>query len=139
MVARGHGGIINISSVGAYQPTPFYASYSATKAFVSSFTNAVREELRGTGVRAMVVAPGFTRTDFHTRAEVDASGNLPGFLWQSADEVAEASMKAYERGRAVCVPGGMNKVAAAFSSTMPAAVSRKVAGVVSKRTDDDAP
>jgi short-subunit dehydrogenase len=135
MVERGRGGIINMSSVGAYQPTPYYASYSATKAFVSSFTNAIREELKGTGVKAMVVAPGFTRTDFHTRAEVDANENLPGFLWQSADEVAEAAMKAYERGRAVCVPGGMNKMAAAFSSTMPAAVSRKVAGAVSKRTD----
>jgi hypothetical protein len=135
MVERGHGGIINISSVGAYQPTPFYASYSATKAFVSSFSNAVHEELSGTGVKSMVVAPGFTRTDFHIRAEVDASGSMPGFLWQSANEVAEISMKAYDRGRAVCVPGGMNKMAAAFSSVMPAGVSRSVAGAVSKRTN----
>ncbi len=133
MVERGSGGIINVSSIGAYQPSPLYATYSGTKSFVWSFTNAVHEELRGTGVKALVVAPGFTRTDFHTRADVDAG--VPGFLWQSADEVAEASLKAYERGRAVCVPGGMNKVAAAFSSTMPAAVSRKAAGVVSKRAD----
>jgi short-subunit dehydrogenase len=134
MVERGHGGVINVSSVGAYQPTPSYATYGATKAFVSSFSNAVHEELRGTGVKAMVVAPGFTRTDFHTRAEVDASEQMPGFLWSSSDEVAEASMKAYERGRAVCVPGGMNTMAAAFSSVMPASVSRRVAGIVSKRT-----
>lgn len=131
MVERGHGGIINVSSVGAYQPTPLYATYSATKAFVSSFTNAVHEELRGTGVKAMVVAPGFTRTDFHVRAEVDTS--MPGFLWQSAEEVAEAAMKAYERGRAVCIPGSMNGVAAAFSSVMPAGISRKVAASVSRR------
>lgn len=134
MVERGHGGVINLSSVGAYQPTPFYATYSATKAFVSSFSNAVHEELRGTGVKSMVVAPGFTRTDFHTRADVDASESMPGFLWQSADEVAEASMRAYERGRAVCIPGGMNGVAAAFSSVMPASVSRRMAGIVSRRS-----
>lgn len=131
MVERGHGGVINISSVGGYQPTPLYATYSATKAFVSSFTNAVHEELRGTGVKALVVAPGFTRTDFHERADVDAS--MPGFLWQSAEAVAEASMSAYERGRAVCIPGGLNGVAAAFSSVMPAGIARRVAAVVSQR------
>jgi short-subunit dehydrogenase len=135
MVGRGHGGVINVSSVGAYQPTPSYATYSATKAFVSSFTNAIHEELRGTGVKAMVVAPGFTRTDFHARAEVDANAQMPGFLWQSADAVAEASMRSYERGRAVCVPGGMNSMAAAFSSVMPASVSRRVAAMVSNRTN----
>jgi short-subunit dehydrogenase len=79
MVGRGHGGVINVSSVGAYQPTPSYATYSATKAFVSSFTNAIHEELRGTGVKAMVVAPGFARTDFHARAEVAAHAQPPGF------------------------------------------------------------
>ena len=56
--------MINVSSLGAYQPVPLNATYGATKAFVSSFTNAVREELRGTDVKLMVVAPGFTRTEF---------------------------------------------------------------------------
>jgi uncharacterized protein len=134
MVARGHGGVINISSVGAYQPTPLSATYCATKAFVSSFTNAIHEELRGTGVKAMVVAPGFTRTEFHERANIDNTGSAPGFLWQQADEVAESAMKAYDKGRAVCVPGALNTVAAAFSGSMPAGVSRKIAGMVSKRT-----
>ena len=64
MVARGSGGVINVSSISAYQPIPLHATYGATKAFVSSFTNAVHEELRGTGVKAMVLAPGYTRTGF---------------------------------------------------------------------------
>jgi short-subunit dehydrogenase len=134
MVERGHGGVINVSSVGAYQPTPLSATYCATKAFVSSFTNAVHEELRGTGVKAMVLAPGFTHTEFHERANVDNKDQTPGFMWQSADEVAQIAMKAYDRGRAVCVPGAVNVVAAAFSGTMPAAVTRRVAGMVTKRT-----
>jgi short-subunit dehydrogenase len=134
MVERGHGGVINVSSVGAYQPTPLSATYAATKAFVSSFTNAVHEELRGTGVKVMVLAPGFTHTEFHLRAGVGNKEHMPGFLWQSADEVASTAMKAYDRGRAVCVPGAMNVVAAAFSGSMPAGVSRRVAGLVTKRT-----
>jgi uncharacterized protein len=134
MVARGHGGVINVSSVGAYQPTPLSATYCATKAFVSSFTNAVHEELRGTGVKAMVVAPGFTRTEFHLRAGIEHDDKTPGFMWQSSDQVAEAAMKAYDKGRAVCLPGALNTAAAAFSGSMPAGLSRRIAGMVSKRT-----
>ena len=134
MVVRGHGGVINISSVGAYQPTPLSATYCATKAFVSSFTNAVHEELRGTGVKAMVVAPGFTRTEFHLRAGIENDEKAPGFMWQSADQVADAAMKAYDKGRAVCLPGALNTAAAAFSGSMPAGLTRRIAGMVSKRT-----
>jgi short-subunit dehydrogenase len=133
MVERGHGGVINVSSVGAYQPTPNSATYAATKAFVSSFTNAIHEELHGTGVKAMVLAPGFTHTEFHVRAGVDNKDQMPEFLWQSSDEVVTAALKAYDRGRAVCVPGPINTVAAAFSGTMPAGVSRRIAGMVTKR------
>lgn len=134
MVERGRGGVINVSSVGAYQPTPNSATYSATKAFVSSFTNAVHEELKDTGVRAMVLAPGFTHTEFHIRANVENSkSSMPEFLWQTPDEVVKAALKSYEKGRAVCIPGALNSVAAAFSGSMPAVVSRKMAGMVTKR------
>jgi len=134
MVARGRGGVINVSSVGAYQPTPMSATYGATKAFVSSFTNAVHEELAGTGVKMMVLAPGFTHTEFHERAQADNTENMPEFLWQSADEVAASALRDFDRGYAVSIPGTLNKVAAAFSATMPAVVTRKVAGLVTKRT-----
>lgn len=132
MAGRGHGGVINVSSVGAYQPTPLSATYGATKAFVSSFSNALHEELSGTGVKVMVLAPGFTHTKFHERAQIDNDG-MPEFLWQSPDEVVEAALRDYDRGNAVSIPGALNKVAAAFSSAMPAAVTRKVAGMVTKR------
>ncbi len=134
MVERGHGGVINVSSVAAYQPTPDGATYGATKAFVSSFTNAIHEELRGTGVKAMVLAPGFTHTEFHERALSDAPSSMPEFLWQSAEEVAEAALKAYERGRAVCVPGAVNVAATMFSATLPAGITRRVAGLVTRRS-----
>jgi short-subunit dehydrogenase len=133
MVERGHGGVINVSSVGAYQPTTMHATYSATKAFVSSFTNAVHEELRGTGVKAMVLVPGYTHTEFHERAKVEQAKGVPEFLWQTPDEVVRAALKAYDKGRAVCIPGVMNNVAAAFSSVTPAGLTRRVAGKVTGR------
>jgi short-subunit dehydrogenase len=126
MVERDAGGVINVSSLGAYQPVPFNATYGATKAFVSSFTNAVREELRGTRVRLMVVAPGFTRTEFQETSFEPR--RLPEFVWQSADAVAATAMRAYDRGRTVCITGAVNVVAAAASSVMPAAVMRRVSG-----------
>ena len=123
--------MINVSSLGAYQPLPLNATYGATKAFVSSFTNSLAEELRGTGVRAMVVAPGFTRTEF--QAESFSPGNVPGFVWQSADAVAATALRAYDRGRVVCITGVVNVVTAAASSVMPAAVTRRVTGAVTRR------
>jgi short-subunit dehydrogenase len=131
MVRRGHGGVINVSSVAGYQPTPGSATYGGTKAFVSSFTHALHEELRGTGVRMMVLAPGYTHTEFHVRARDDVSG-LPELLWQSAEEVVDAALRAYERGRAVCTPG-INTAAAAFSGSLPAGLTRRVAGLVTRR------
>src|SRR5439155_17126815 len=68
MTTRDRGAIVNISSLAGYQPTPNSATYGATKAFVNSFTRAIREEVRGSGVHVMLVCPGYTRTEFHDRA-----------------------------------------------------------------------
>jgi uncharacterized protein len=124
MVARDGGGVINVSSFSAYQPVPLNATYAATKAFVSSFTNAVREELRGTNVKLMVVAPGFTHTEFQERSF--GPHGLPEFIWQSADKVAAAALRAYDRGRVVCIPGPMNVATVVASSVLPAGVTRRV-------------
>jgi short-subunit dehydrogenase len=132
MVRRSRGGVINVGSVAGYQPVPGGATYAATKAFVSSFTHAVHEELRGTGVRMMLLAPGYTHTDFHARSGDDVSG-LPELLWQTADEVVDAALRAYERGRAVCTPGPLNTAAAVFSGSLPAGVTRRVAALVNRK------
>jgi short-subunit dehydrogenase len=132
MVARDTGGVINVSSLGAYQPVPHHATYGATKAFVSAFTNAVREELRGTNVKLMVVAPGYTRTEFQ-ESSFEPHG-LPSFVWQSADDVASTALRAYARGRTVCITGAVNVVAAAASSVMPAGVMRRVSGTLTRHS-----
>ena len=129
MVARGSGCVLNVSSLAGGQPTPGNATYAATKAFVSSFTQSLHEELRGTGVKITVVCPGFTRTEFQARAGFDSS-KVPGFFWQSAEQVAVGALDAAEHNRAVYVPGALNRVTAGVVSVLPDALTRRVAGIV---------
>ena len=133
-IERGRGGVINVASIAGYQPTPGNATYGATKAFVSSFSQALHEELKGTGARCMVLSPGFTRTEFQARAGIDSS-DVPGFLWQEAATVVDHALRAYDKGRAVCVPGPLNAATAAFTAVTPHAVTRKIAGVVVTRSE----
>ena len=132
MVPRGKGGIINVSSLASYQPGPYNATYAATKAFVTSFSHAIHEEVRGKGVTITVSCPGPTRTEFAERAELEGMMG-PDFLWQDAGPVVAAALKDHRRGAAVSIPGIQNKVAAAFSSTLPGSISRKIAGAVMSR------
>ena len=133
MEPRQAGAILNIASLAAYQPNPASATYGATKAFVHSFTHAVHEEARGTGVHVMLVCPGYTHTEFHDRAELGPT-DLPEFVWQSADVVVAAALRDLDRGRSVSIPGVFNQTAAAFSSVAPAGITRRVAGLVVKRS-----
>ncbi len=133
MERRRAGAILNIASLAAYQPNPASATYGATKAFVHSFTHAVHEEARGTGVHVMLVCPGYTHTEFHERAELGPT-DLPEFVWQSADVVVAAALRDLDRGRSVSIPGAFNQTAAAFSSVAPAGITRRVAGLVVKRS-----
>jgi len=133
MEARHAGAILNLASLAAYQPAPASATYAATKAFVHSFTHAVHEEARGTGVHVMLVCPGYTHTEFHDRAELGPT-DLPEFVWQSADVVVAAALRDLDRGRSVSIPGVLNQTAAAFSSVAPAGITRRVAGLVVKRS-----
>lgn len=132
LIADGRGGIVNVGSIAGFQPSPMNATYGATKAFVGSFTQAVAEEVRGTGVRIQLLAPGFTRTEFQDTADYEAAGRIPGFLWQTAAEVVGASLLALDRGKVVCVPGVYNKLAMMGTSITPPRVTRRVAGIVSR-------
>ena len=104
MVERGHGGVINVSSLAGEAASPYTATYAATKAFVTSFSEALSEELRGSGVRVQVLLPGFTRTEFQERAGIDTQA-IPGFAWMEPEAVVEASLAGLERGQVVCIPG----------------------------------
>jgi len=130
MKQRGHGGILNVSSVAGFLPAPESSTYAATKAFVTSFSQSLHAELAPAGVHVSCLCPGFTRTEFQDRADYDA-GNIPDKLWQSADEVAEAGLQAVARNKAVEIPGLHNKVAASALKLTPASLLRKASGLLS--------
>ena len=114
-------------------PSPSSATYSATKAFVNSFTQAVHEEARARGVQVMLVCPGYTHTEFHERAGLGPP-EVPEFVWQTADQVVSAVLRDLDRGRAVSIPGALNRALAALSSVTPAGITRRAAGMVVKRS-----
>lgn len=131
MVARGHGAIINVSSMAAFQPAPYNATYAATKAYVNAFTESIAEELRGTGVTVQALCPGFTRTEFQERAKIDASG-IPAAAWMTAEAVVEASLAALAGGDLICVPGLGNKLLSTVTSAMPRSLTRRLVGAMSR-------
>jgi short-subunit dehydrogenase len=134
MVERGRGGILNVSSLASFQPGPSNATYSATKAFVTSFTEAVHEELKGTGVSVTALCPGFTHTEFQERANAPAT-SVPGFMWQEAPEVARAGLDGLEKNRAIVIPGTTNKVMGNLSAVTPHAITRRIGAAVLKRAN----
>lgn len=131
MLERGRGGIINVSSVGGFQPVANNATYSATKAFVTSFTQAIHEEVRRKGVSVVCLAPGFTRTEFQERGGFRQDG--PGVLWQTADEVADVALAALDKNKALAVPGVPNKAAALMVQVAPRSLIRFIAGKTGER------
>src|SRR6185295_547413 len=122
MVKRGRGAVLNVASVGAFGPIPGQASYGAAKAFVLSYTEAMREELRGTGVTAATVCPGPVRTGFGESAGIpdeEAVKMLPKFLWEEADAVARTAIDGLDRGKSMIVPGAPNRAAALLNRFAP--------------------
>ncbi len=110
MVDRGRGAVINIASTAAFQPIPGTATYAATKAFVLSLSEAVHEELKGTGVELTAVCPGPVKTEFAEAAGIgQAEERLPGVFWLAAEDVATAAIKGVESGKRVVVPGLLNR------------------------------
>src|SRR6266542_5195700 len=132
MVGRARGAIINVSSVAGFQPGPYEATYAATKAFVTSFSQAIHEEVRARGVRVLALCPGFTKTEFQERAAVPAS-EVTGQLCQTADQVVDAALAALPGTGAICVPGAHNKAAVVLAHVAPPIAARRLAGFLGKR------
>ena len=122
MVAAGHGGVINVSSIAGNQPLQGYATYGATKAFVTSFTESIAFEVRRSGVHVTVVKPGYTDTEMNPDAPKD--GMQRRLLWLDAAHVARASVDAVERGRVHCVPGATWRIADTLIESLPRSAVR---------------
>jgi short-subunit dehydrogenase len=129
MVPRRRGGVLNVSSIAGLQPMPNVATYAASKAYLSSFSHAVHEEVRHRGVTVTALLPGFTRTEFHEVANISRSV-VPGPAWMKADVVARAGLRAVARGRAQCVPGLGYRILTVISGLTPWSLSRRVLAAV---------
>jgi short-subunit dehydrogenase len=133
MVPRGGGYLLNVSSVVSFQPGPRLAVYAATKAYVTSLTESLHEEVRGTGVKVTALCPGLTRTEFQSVSNSDGmTSRLPSFAWMSAEDVAESGLRDVAHGRALSIPGSMNKSMVAASGMTPRGVARRLSGLVQR-------
>jgi uncharacterized protein len=126
MVARGHGGIVNVSSVSGFAATMPGSTYPATKAWVTNFTESVALAAKPFGVRVLALCPGYTRTEFHQRAGIDMS-RTPGWMWMDADTVARTALRDLARGKLVSVPGWRYKVAVAGMRLAPRRLLQRAA------------
>lgn len=133
MTDRGAGTVINVSSMSGLQPVPSMATYGGTKAFVNSFTDAIHEETRGTGVNAMSVMPGFVRTGFQERTgNPDGFPQVPDFVVLTPEQVARDALDAARNGRAESVPGRGYRIAAVLLGVTPRSVLRRFSGATAK-------
>jgi uncharacterized protein len=115
MVARGHGALVNVSSVAGFMPS---GTYSAVKAWATTFTMSLAGQLAGTGVTATALCPGYVHTEFHGRANI-RMGRLPEFAWLDPDQLVAACLADVERGRALSIPGAQYKLAVTAMRHLP--------------------
>ena len=124
LLAADHAVVLNVASTAGFQPTPFMAAYGASKAFVLSFSEALREELARTRVTVTAFCPGPVDTEFGEVAGVGARLRTPpGRL--SSHAAARAALSAADRGRAVVVPGPLHQAGALLAQLFPRALVRR--------------
>ncbi|GAA4281475.1 SDR family NAD(P)-dependent oxidoreductase [Gaetbulibacter aestuarii] len=136
MVSRNSGKILNISSLAAFQPGPLMAIYYASKSYLLSFSEAIANELKGTGVTVTVLCPGPTKTAFQQvvseQAADESSENKIDFNMASSSEVAEYGYKAMLKGKTVAIPGILNK----FLASLHRFVTRGAAANIVRRVQE---
>ena len=133
MVPRGRGYLLNVSSVASFQASPRLAVYSATKAYVTSLTEALHEEMRGSGVRVTALCPGLTRTEFQSISSTEQLRDFPSFSWLDVTDVARAGLRDVARGRALSVPGALYKALVTVSDLAPRFLVRRISAFATGR------
>lgn len=135
MIQRGVGRVLNVASLAAFQPVPSMATYAASKAYVLSLTEALSEELRGTGVKVTALCPGLTDTGMATeiQGQSAAARALPKQFISDPRDVAAQAYRALMSGQVVLVPGLSNQVAVGWAQVTPRWLARYVAGFATRQ------
>jgi uncharacterized protein len=132
MRQRGKGRILNVASLASFQPVPQLAVYAASKAYVLSLTEALSEELKGTGVTITALCPGFVRTDMTTGGTDGDDLHLPSALMLSPEFVAQEGFKACMKGETIHVPGLGGRLMAGITDLQPRALRRVTSGLLGR-------
>ena len=135
MVERRRGWLLNVSSVAGFQSAPGLAVYAATKAFVTSLSESLHEELRGTGIKVTALCPGLTRTEFQSVSGSDFHAErYPSLTWMTAEDVARTGLADCARGRALSIPGPLYKGLVMTSQLLPRGFVRRAAALTREWT-----
>jgi len=133
MVPRRRGWLLNVSSIAGFQPAPRLAVYAATKAYVTSLTESLHQEVAYAGVHVTALCPGLTRTEFqsvsNTTSYVD---RFPAFAWTSPDLVARTGLEAVIANRAIAVPGPQYRMLTGVANVTPRWIRRRVSSLVQR-------
>jgi hypothetical protein len=135
MLARGRGHVVNVASVAAFLPGPYQSVYYATKAFVLSFSEALAEELRGSGVGVTAVCPGPTTTGFHAAAGVRRARPFRPGAYLTPDAVAEATVRGVRRNRRIVVPGLKYRLLVLALQLAPRRLASRASAAANKPAD----
>ena len=133
MLPRRRGWLLNVSSVASFQPAPLLAVYAATKAYVTSFTESLHEEARGSGVHVTALCPGLTHTEFQRVSNTQRySDKYPAIAWTTPDLVVKTGLADVIANKAVSVPGAQYKVLSALTNSAPRWLRRRASGSVQR-------
>lgn len=132
MLERDKGDIINVSSLGAYLNMVTLENYSATKAYLISFTESLHVALMGTGIRVQALTPGFTVTEFHSRLGADFTKEQR--TWMQPEEVVDESLRALGKGPVVCIPGFKRRFIVKLVSMLPRSVYYKMMKTIGEKS-----
>lgn len=137
MVKRGSGRVLNMSSLAAFQPGPLMSLYYASKAYILSFSEAIANELKGTGVTVTVLCPGQTNTSFQSVVSDSSSENKIGFNIACPQSVALYGYRAMMKGKTVAIPGRINKFLATIHRFVTRGMATKIVRNIQEKNRAD--
>lgn len=125
MIPRRRGWLLNVSSVASFQPAPQLAVYAATKAYVTSLTESLHEEVKPHGVNVTALCPGLTKTEFQRVSNTQRyADKFPGYAWTSPEQVAATGLRDVVENKAVSIPGLQYQAMSAITNSLPRSLRR---------------